>query len=130
PEAATATDAEVSYLLQSLAAALPAAGVGTGLSVSAFAGVRALAAPGWGASRGSTGALDRDYAVSWDQPGLLALRGGKLTLALDGARGALRALNRERPTLGLPLLDIPGVGALHEQLPISTPAAQAPDASG
>jgi glycerol-3-phosphate dehydrogenase len=127
PDAPTPTAGEVTYLLHALAAALPAGAIGTGVPVSAFAGVRALATRGWGPSGARTGAMDRDYAVSWDQPGLLAVRGGKLTLALDGARRALRALNRQGPALGLPPLGIPGLGTLGEPLPVPSPDAEVPD---
>lgn len=114
PDAVIPTSAEVAYLRGALWAALPdAAARCSGVPVSAFAGVRALAAPNRTASRGTvTSALDRDYVVSWDRPGLLAVRGGKLTLALDGARSALRAIDHARGPLGLPSLAVPAAGRL------------------
>ena len=51
--------------------------------------------------------MDRGYQLSWDAPGLLALRGGKLTLAPAAARSALRAIHRRRARLGLQALAIP-----------------------
>ncbi|MEO5769185.1 MAG: FAD-dependent oxidoreductase [Polyangia bacterium] len=124
PDAVIPTSAEVAYLRGALWAALPdAAARCSGVPVSAFAGVRALAARNRTASRGTvTSALDRDYVVSWDRPGLLAVRGGKLTLALDGARSALRAIDRARVPLGLPPLAVPAAGRL-PPLPALTPSS-------
>jgi glycerol-3-phosphate dehydrogenase len=110
------TNEEVAYLLKALAAAVPCARIGADDVVAAFAGVRALAM-----GAGATGALDRGYVVGWDEPGLLALRGGKLTLALDGARRALRALGAEAEALGLPEIAVPAFGALSAP-PRSKPA--------
>jgi glycerol-3-phosphate dehydrogenase len=91
---------------------VPAARLGPSDVVGAFAGVRPLASGG-----GDTGALDRGYAVAWDEPGFLAVRGGKLTLALDGARQALRALGAEAAALGLPEIAVPPFGALSQPAP-------------
>ncbi|MDB4979877.1 MAG: hypothetical protein JWM82_629, partial [Myxococcales bacterium] len=71
---------------------------------------------------GDSGALDRDYVVAWDEPGLLTLRGGKLTLALDGARRALRALHGQAASLGLPSIHVPAFGALGATAPEARPA--------
>ena len=103
---------EIAYLMGALAAAIPEARLGIADAVTAFAGVRPLAA-----GRGDTGALDRGYAVAWDEPGLLAVRGGKLTLALDGARRALRALRADAAALGLPEITVPAFGALSTVAP-------------
>jgi glycerol-3-phosphate dehydrogenase len=114
------TRGEVAYLLEALAAALPAMRVARPEIVTAFAGVRALAASrGRNPSKTTTGTLDRDYVVAWDEPGLLAVRGGKLTLALHGARRALAALKSARHALGLPDFVVPPVGALPGPLPAS-----------
>jgi glycerol-3-phosphate dehydrogenase len=107
PDDVAPTREEVAYLLKALAVAVPAARLGWQDVGAAFAGVRPLPAAG-----GDPGALDRGYVVAWDEPGLLAVRGGKLTLALDGARSALRALGAEAKTLGLPPIAIPPFGAL------------------
>ena len=112
PTDAAPTSDEVAYLVGALAAAVPGARVGLADVVTAFAGVRPLAT-----GRGATGALDRGYVVAWDEPGLLAVRGGKLTLALDGARRALRALRAEAVTLGLPDVAVPAFGALSAPTP-------------
>jgi glycerol-3-phosphate dehydrogenase len=120
PDDVRPTRAEVDYLLGALEATLPAARDARDAVVTAFAGVRALAAGRW--SGGGTGALDRDYDLRWDEPGLLAVRGGKLTLALHGARCALAALTRARRELGLPPLTVPAAGALRGPLPTPGPA--------
>jgi glycerol-3-phosphate dehydrogenase len=115
PDDVAPTRAEIAYLLGALSAAVPRAALAAGDVVTAFAGVRPLAA-----GDGDAGALDRDYVIAWDEPGLLALRGGKLTLALDGARGALRALRAQAEPLGLPAIHVPAFGALSALVP--TPA--------
>jgi glycerol-3-phosphate dehydrogenase len=107
PEDVAPTRQEIAYLLEALAAAVPEARIGGADVAAAYAGVRSLATGG-----GDTGALDRGYVVAWDEPGLLAVRGGKLTLALDGARGALRALGAQAPALGLPEIGALPFGAL------------------
>jgi glycerol-3-phosphate dehydrogenase len=99
---------EIRYLLEALVAAFPTAKLGLADVTAAFAGVRPLAM----GTTADTGALDRDYVVNWDAPGLLAVRGGKLTLALTGARRALSAIARERHALSLPPLAIPRAGQL------------------
>jgi glycerol-3-phosphate dehydrogenase len=107
PEDVAPTREEVAYLMHALATVVPGAQLRMDDVWSAFAGVRPLAA-----GDGDVGALDRDYVVAWDEPGLLALRGGKLTLALDGARNALRAMRAEAEALGLPEIDVAPFGAL------------------
>jgi glycerol-3-phosphate dehydrogenase len=119
PEDVLPTREEVSYLVRALAAAVPGTRLGLEDVVTAFAGVRPLATGG-----GDAGALDRGYVVSWDEPGCLAMRGGKLTLALDGARRALRALRAEARTLCLPEIVIPAFGAL--SAPVALPAPRRP----
>src|SRR5450432_140501 len=115
PEDVLPTREEVSYLLRALAAAVPGARLGLEDVVTAFAGVRPLATGG-----GDAGALDRGYVVASDEPGCLAMRGGKLTLALDGARRALRALRAEARALCLPEIAVPAFGAL--SAPVALPA--------
>lgn len=112
------SEGEVRYLLEALAATLPAARpLARETPMTAFAGVRSLAAGGSRATGGAEGrsgtsALDRDYDVRWEEPALLAIRGGKLTLAMHGARRALAAVSRERTSIGLPKLVIPSAGEL------------------
>ena len=108
------TREEVGYLLAALTDAVPAARLSMNDVVTAFAGVRPLAA-----GAGDAGSLDRGYVVTWDEPGFLALRGGKLTLAFDGARAALRALRAQAGALGLPSIVVPRFGALAASPPSS-----------
>ena len=98
---------ELRYLFEAVRAAFPAASLRTSDVVGAFAGVRPLADP----AAGDPQAMDRGYQLSWDAPGLLALRGGKLALAPAAARSALKAIHRRRARLRLESLAIP------EQLP-------------
>ena len=96
PDEVSATTAEVLYLLSAVAAAFPHAGLRASDIKRTFAGVRPLAGAG-----GHLGRLDRGYALDWPLPGLLAMRGGKLTLALAAARQALRSIDQRRDLLGL-----------------------------
>jgi glycerol-3-phosphate dehydrogenase len=102
PTAVVPSPDELRYLFEAVAAAFPAARLRPSDVVGAFAGVRPLAGAG-----GDPEAMDRGYQLSWDAPGLLALRGGKLTLAPQAARAALRAIHRRRGRLGLQALAIP-----------------------
>jgi glycerol-3-phosphate dehydrogenase len=129
PDQVVPTRGEIDYLMESLARAFPGACVRRDASVTAFAGVRALAVNGGGAggADGGTAVLDRDYAVGWQEPGLLFIRGGKLTLGLDGARRALRALRAQSRALGLPDIIVPAVGTLPAPLAPSRPLVTASD---
>ena len=94
---------ELRYLFEAVQGAFPAAGLRPSDVAWAFAGVRPLADP----AAGDPEAMDRGYRLAWDAPGLLALRGGKLTLAPAAARSALRAIHRRRGQLGLESLAVP-----------------------
>ncbi len=112
---ARATEPEILYLLEALARAFPDARLARADVCAAFAGVRALAA----GAHGDPGRLDRGYAIRWDGPGLLSIRGGKMTLALHGARQALEVARRSAAALGLPSFTAPGPGELP---PLDRPA--------
>jgi glycerol-3-phosphate dehydrogenase len=127
PDDVVPTEDEITYLMASLAPAFPGARVARDANVTAFAGVRALVVNGGRGAKGGTAVLDRDYAVAWEEPGLLVLRGGKLTLGLDGARRALRALQRQRRALALPDIVVPAVGTLTAPLPARSPRPVASD---
>jgi glycerol-3-phosphate dehydrogenase len=100
--------AEVAYLLQAASAAFPDARLRQADVAAAFAGVRPLPA----SRRKDAGAIDRDYVISWDAPRLLTLRGGTLTLALEGARRALTAMRRASSRLGLAPFGVAQAGEL------------------
>jgi glycerol-3-phosphate dehydrogenase len=120
PDDVAPTPADVRTLIDEVSAAFPAAGVDGSAIVRAFAGLRPLANPG----SGDVGALDRGYMLEWPAPGLLAMRGGKLTLALSAAREALVSIDRDAKSLGLapagPLLE----DRLPALQPTRTPIAQ------
>lgn len=125
PDHVVPTQGEIDYLIESVVQAWPGVPLPGGTAVTAFAGVRALVmnCDAAGDASAGTAALDRDYAIGWQEPGLLAVRGGKLTLGLDGARRALHALRRQRRALGLPRLTVPAVGTLPGPLPAQALAA-------
>jgi glycerol-3-phosphate dehydrogenase len=95
-EEARATVADVSYLLRSTNAFFPAAHLTMDDVVSAWAGVRPLAAPGGRVSMRNPDAASREHAIDWTAPGLLTITGGKLTtyraMAAEVVRTAMRKL--------------------------------------
>ncbi|HET7586346.1 MAG TPA: glycerol-3-phosphate dehydrogenase [Gemmatimonadaceae bacterium] len=102
-----ATADDIAYLLRAANAYLPAADLTPDDVVSAWAGVRPLAAQ----PDGAPGELSREHAITWIMPGLLSVTGGKLTTnramaaqVVDHAARALRATRPARaPTWRTPL---------------------------
>jgi glycerol-3-phosphate dehydrogenase len=78
PDAVRATRADVAYLLEAANRYFPAARLTPDDVVSAWAGLRPLAAARPGA-RGGTGAASREHAVQADARGMVTATGGKLT---------------------------------------------------
>lgn len=74
-DAVHATGDDIAYLLRSANAYFPAAHLSASDVVSAWAGVRPLAA----GSDGAPSAASREHAITWSAPGLLSVTGGKLT---------------------------------------------------
>jgi glycerol-3-phosphate dehydrogenase len=107
PDDVQPSRAEVGYLMEAAASAFPAWGLRLGDVAHAYAGVRPLERTSRGAGR-----ADRRYVARWEEPGLLTLWGGKLTLALEGARLALRRLGDASRMLGLPRVVVPAWGTL------------------
>jgi glycerol-3-phosphate dehydrogenase len=80
PDAVRATAADVDYLLEAVNHHFPDAALTDDDVVSAWAGVRPLAAlRGAGTAGGGTGAASREHAVEVDGRGLVTVSGGKLT---------------------------------------------------
>ena len=80
PDEVRATEADVAYLLDAVNAAFPGARLGRDDVVSAWAGVRPLAAASVGtAGSGGTGSASREHAIDVDPRGLVTVSGGKLT---------------------------------------------------
>lgn len=82
-------DAEdIAYLLSGLAAAFPNASLTESDVADSWAGVRAMA----DGREGPTSAMSRDYRIECPEPGLLAIRGGKMTLHRRIAEDAVSAI--------------------------------------
>lgn len=77
PDDVRADVADVAYLLAAANHAFPAARLDASDVVSAWAGLRPLAAAAVGA--GGTGAASREHAIAVDARGLVTVSGGKLT---------------------------------------------------
>ena len=76
PDDVRASEADVAYLLESVNAFFPNARLRREDVVSAWAGVRPLIAAGY--TDAATSA-SREHAVTWREPGMVAITGGKLT---------------------------------------------------
>lgn len=80
PDEVRATEADVAYLLRSANGFFPAAGLRREDVVSAWAGIRPLAAAARGAhANGGTAAASREHVIERDPRGLVTVSGGKLT---------------------------------------------------
>jgi glycerol-3-phosphate dehydrogenase len=123
PDEARATAADVAYLLAAVNHHFPDARLTPADVVSAWAGVRPLAARR-GASAGATGAASREHAVDVDPRGLVTVSGGKLTTyramaaaVVDAAAAALLggrpapADTARRPLPGGETADVAGEAA-------------------
>ncbi len=91
--------ADVDYLLEAAQNTFPGARLRPRDVAATFTGVRPLLRR---EGMRDPGSLDRGYSVDWDGPRLLTVRGGKLTLALHGARKIMAAIGRRAGALGIP----------------------------
>jgi glycerol-3-phosphate dehydrogenase len=76
PDDVRASEADIEYLLRSVNEFFPAARLGRGDVVAAWAGIRPLIAVGY--TNGAASA-SREHALSWSPSGMLSITGGKLT---------------------------------------------------
>lgn len=101
PDEIRATEAEVSYLLSSVNRLFPHAALSRDDVISAWCGIRPLAASL--AGTGTAGAASREHTISRRADGLISVTGGKLTtfraMAADVLRHAQRVLPRETPPI-------------------------------
>ena len=105
-----ATTADIAYLVRSANAFFPRAHLSLADVLSAWAGVRPLAAtPG---SDGAPGRVSREHALAWTVPGLLTITGGKLTtyrsMAEDVVREAAKSLGQPDKRGGTERVALPG----------------------
>jgi glycerol-3-phosphate dehydrogenase len=100
PGDASATDADVEYLLESANALFPEAALTEADVLSTWTGVRPLLAPQAGADGVAESATSREHEIWRDDSGLVNVAGGKLTtyrvMAAQTADFALELLRRER----------------------------------
>jgi len=87
------TRAEFDYLMAALRAQFPHLGLADGDVLATYAGVRPVLD---GGSRGAPSRENREHVV-WDEPGLVAVTGGKLTTFRVIARDVLRRVARQLP---------------------------------
>ena len=101
PDEVRATEADVAYLLRSANHFFPAARLTRADVVSAWAGIRPLAASA-GSSGTHTGSASREHVIERDARGLVTVSGGKLTtyraMAAEIVDAALSLLPGDRPT--------------------------------
>ena len=109
PESVRATSGDVSYLLGVVRHFMPASTVDTGDVVSAWAGIRPLAAAGYDDGPSSA---SREHRIDNRTPGLLVVTGGKLTtyrsMATEIVDAAANALHMSLPASGTDALPLPG----------------------
>ena len=127
PDEVRATTTDIDYLLRSVNARFPAAGLTTDDVISAWAGLRPLVAAGQSGSEngadttpaaGNGSSASREHAISWSPTRLLTITGGKLTtyrsMAEEVVDAAISRLRRRaaasstdrRPLPGGELLDV------------------------
>ncbi len=105
PAAITVDDSDVAYILAATNRTFPRAHLTVDDVVSAWAGLRSLAATGGGLKPSQ---VSRDYRLHTSKSGLVSVAGGKLTAFQAMARSVLRKLMPQLPHEELPL-DLPGV---------------------
>ncbi len=108
PEDVRATPDEITYLLRSANAYFPGAHLGAPDVVSAWAGIRPLAA----SSEADAGKTSREHAITWSTPWLLSVTGGKLTtyreMAAEVVDTAVKRLGRQAHPAGTDRRALPG----------------------
>jgi glycerol-3-phosphate dehydrogenase len=110
PDEVRASEADVAYLLRSANAFFPEARLTRDDVVSAWAGVRPLAAGARGAGGGSTAAASREHAIERDARGVVTVSGGKLT--------TYRAMAAEVVDAAAPLLGRPAGASRTAERPL------------
>jgi glycerol-3-phosphate dehydrogenase len=94
PDDVRATTADIAYILRTANALFPAARLGMRDVISAWAGIRPLVPSG----ETDPGKVSREHSITMVAPGVIAVRGGKLTtyrdMAAETVRFAARKLGR------------------------------------
>jgi glycerol-3-phosphate dehydrogenase len=121
PDEVRATERDVAYLLESANTFFPKAQLARGDVVSAWAGIRPLAAA---SDSGDLGSASREHAIMQGRGGVITITGGKLTTYRVMANEVVTAVERmlgrrpgRTPTTSAPLPggDLPSVEAAMEE---------------
>jgi glycerol-3-phosphate dehydrogenase len=111
PDAVRATADDVAYLLRSINAFFPAAKLSDADVISAWAGIRPLAAAGYGNGPASA---SREHAITLGPTGMLSVTGGKLTtyraMAAEVVNRVERQLGRTPGRSRTATVSLPGGG--------------------
>jgi glycerol-3-phosphate dehydrogenase len=91
PEEVRATTADIEYILRTANALFPAARLGIKDVVSSWAGIRPLVP----SSETDAGKVSREHSITMVAPGVIAVRGGKLTTYRDMAAQTVRFAARK-----------------------------------
>ncbi|MBU8896641.1 glycerol-3-phosphate dehydrogenase [Corallococcus sp. H22C18031201] len=94
PAEVRASEADVTYLLNSANAFFPEAHLTREDVVSAWAGIRPLVARGYHGGDSDAGSASREHAIDVSPSGVLAISGGKLTTFRVMARDVVNAVER------------------------------------
>lgn len=91
PDEVRATTSDIEYILRTANALFPAARLGMRDVISAWAGIRPLVPSG----QKETGKVSREHSITMVAPGVIAVRGGKLTTYRDMASQAVHLAARQ-----------------------------------
>ena len=91
PDEVRATTADIAYILRTANALFPAARLGMRDVVNAWAGIRPLVP----SAQQDPGKVSREHSITFVAPGVIAVRGGKLTTYRDMAAQAVRLAARQ-----------------------------------
>lgn len=129
PDAVRATEDDVRYLLDATRHFFPAATLSRASVISAWAGIRPLAAS---RAHGDSASASREHTIATVAPGVLAVTGGKLTtyraMAADVVNAVCRVTGRPADSAATATTLLPGgdIGPLPVEIARATHAGHAP----
>jgi glycerol-3-phosphate dehydrogenase len=133
PDEVRATEEDVAYLLASVNACFPGAGLERGDVISAWAGIRPLIATD-APEQDDPGSASREHAIHTSPSGIISVSGGKLTtyrsMAAETVDVVERALGRTPVLSRTHLLPLPGADGLAARGAFDRTVAAATRATG